>query len=79
MDSLKQYFQTDWSAMTLHDWLGLGITIVVFLFMIALYVYVLHPSNKQKLESYRHIPLDEDDFYNDTYNDTYKNTRENTP
>ena len=62
MDSVKEYFQTDWAAMTLHDWIGLGITIVVFFVMIALYVYVFHPSNKEKLESHRHIPLDDDDF-----------------
>ncbi|WP_455200689.1 cbb3-type cytochrome oxidase subunit 3 [Kaarinaea lacus] len=61
MDSVKEYFQTDWSAMTLHDWIGLGITVVVFFVMIALYVYVFHPSNKEKLESHRHIPLDDDD------------------
>jgi len=62
MDSVKEYFQTDWAAMTLHDWIGLGITIVVFFVMIALYVYVFHPSNKEKLESHRHIPLDDDDL-----------------
>ena len=69
MDSIKEYFQTDWSAMTLHDWIGLGITIVVFFVMIALYVYVFHPSNKEKLESHRHIPLDdEDSFYKEGEN-----------
>lgn len=62
MDKVKAYFQTDWAAMTMHDWIGLGITIVVFFVMVALYVYVFHPSNKAKLESYRHIPLDDDDF-----------------
>ena len=62
MDRVKEYFQTDWAAMTLHDWIGLGITIVVFFVMIALYVYVFHPSNKEKLESHRHIPLDDDEF-----------------
>ena len=66
MDSIRQYFQTDWSAMTLHDWIGLGITIVVFFVMIALYVYVFHPSNKEKLESYRHIPLDDDESFYDS-------------
>jgi cytochrome c oxidase cbb3-type subunit 4 len=40
----------------------LGITIVVFFIMIALYIYVFHPSNKEKLEAHRHIPLDDDDF-----------------
>ena len=62
MDSVKKYFQTDWAAMTLQDWIGLGITIVVFFVMIALYVYVFHPSNKEKLESHRQIPLDDDDI-----------------
>lgn len=60
MNSIKEYFQTDWAAMTLHDWLGLGITIVVFLMMIAIYVYIFHPANKERFESQRFIPLDED-------------------
>lgn len=59
MNSLREYFHTDWSAMTLHDWLGLAITLVVFLLMIALYMYVFHPAHKERLESQRHIPLDE--------------------
>ena len=60
MNSLKDYFHTDWSAMTSHDWIGLVMTIVVFLLMIGLYVYVLKPSNKEKFESQRFIPLDEE-------------------
>lgn len=62
MSKLQDYFHTDWAAMTLHDWLGLGITIVVFFVMVGLYVYVFHPANKERLESQRHIPLDDDDF-----------------
>lgn len=61
MNSLKDYFHTDWGAMTLHDWLGLGVTIVVFFVMVGLYVYVFHPANKQRFESHRYIPLDDDD------------------
>ena len=60
IDGFKDYFHTDWAAMTLHDWLGLSITIIVFLVMIALYVYILHPSNKEKLEAHRRIPLEDD-------------------
>lgn len=60
MNNLKDYFYTDWAAMTLHDWLGMGITIVVFFVMVGLYVYVFHPSNKERLEAHRFIPLDED-------------------
>lgn len=59
-DKLGDYLQTDWSAMTLHDWLGLFITIVVFFVMIGLYLYVFNPANKDKLEAHRNIPLDDD-------------------
>ena len=60
MNSFKEYFQTDWASMTLHDWLGLGITIVVFIVMIAIYSYIFHPANKKRLEAMRNIPFDED-------------------
>jgi len=62
VNSFKDYFHTDWAAMTLHDWLGMGITIVVFFVMIGLYVYVFHPANKERLESHRYIPLDDDEL-----------------
>lgn len=61
MSSLKEYFSTDWSALTLHDWIGLIMTVTVFFLMVALYVLVLHPKNKDKLESQRDIPIDDDD------------------
>jgi len=57
---VSEYFDTDWGAMTLQDWLGLIVTIVVFLLMIGLYMYVFHPANKAKLEAHRNIPLDDD-------------------
>jgi len=60
VNSLQEYFQTDWAAMTSSDWVGLIMTVVVFFLMIALYVYALHPSNREKLEAQRFIPLDED-------------------
>jgi uncharacterized iron-regulated membrane protein len=56
------YFHTDWAAMTLYDWLGLGVTLVVFFVMIGLYVYIFHPSNKEWLESQRHLPADDEHF-----------------
>ena len=55
---MNSYLSTDWGAMTLQDWLGLIVTIVVFLLMIGLYVLVFHPANKEKLEAQRHIPGD---------------------
>lgn len=63
MNSLREYFSSDWAAMTLHDWLGLGITIVVFIVMVAMYVYIFHPANKQRLEAHRFIPLEEDQVH----------------
>ena len=60
MNNLKDYFHTDWAAMTQHDWLGLVMTIAVFFVMVGLYAYVFHPSNKERLEAHRHIPLDDD-------------------
>ena len=60
MSSLLEYFHTDWEAMTVNDWIGTILTVVVFLLMVVLYIYALHPKNRDKLESQRHIPMEED-------------------
>lgn len=60
MSSLKEYFHTDWGAMTTNDWIGLILTVVIFLLMVGLYVYVLRPKNRDKLERQRFIPVDEE-------------------
>lgn len=60
MSSLKDYFHTDWEAMTVTDWVGTILTVVVFLLMVGLYAYVLRPKKRKELESNRFIPLDED-------------------
>ena len=67
MNNLKDYFHTDWSAMTQHDWIGLIMTIAVFFVMVGFYAYVFHPSNKERLESHRHIPLDDERLFPDHY------------
>ena len=46
--------------MTTNDWVGTVLTIVVFVLMIAAYVYALHPKNRDKLESHKNIPLDDE-------------------
>lgn len=61
MTDIANYFHTDWAAMTFHDWLGLLITIAVFLALIALFTYVYHPANREKLESRRFMPINEDE------------------
>ncbi len=60
MNSLKEYFQTDWEAMTGNDWIGLSMTVVAFILMIVVYFYALRPKNKEKLEKNRFIPMDDD-------------------
>jgi len=60
VNKLQEYFHTDWAAMTLHDWIGLLLTVTVFLALIYVYAYVLHPKNREKLESQRRLPDDEE-------------------
>ncbi len=62
MNNLSEYFSTDWAAMTTNDWVGVGLTVVVFLLILAAYVYALYPKNREKLEAQRFIPLDDDKF-----------------
>ncbi len=64
MSSLVDYFQTDWETMTTTDWVGTILTVVIFLLMVGLYVYVLRPKNRERLESYKHIPTDDDEQIN---------------
>ncbi|QEP43758.1 cbb3-type cytochrome c oxidase subunit 3 [Ectothiorhodospiraceae bacterium BW-2] len=47
--------------MTLNDWIGTILTVVVFFLMIWAYFYALRPKNRDELESRRHIPFDEDE------------------
>ncbi|MFW2373671.1 MAG: cbb3-type cytochrome oxidase subunit 3 [Gammaproteobacteria bacterium] len=63
---MMEYLQTDWAAMTLNDWIGTIVTVVIFILMIWAYVYTFHPKNKEKLESRRHIPLDDDNDAEDS-------------
>jgi cytochrome c oxidase cbb3-type subunit 4 len=59
--SLAEYFHTDWEAMTTNDWIGTILTVVIFLLMVGLYVYVLRPKNRDKFEPHKNIPLDDED------------------
>lgn len=60
MNSLSEYFETDWAAMTATDWVGTIVTVAIFVLMIAAYVYTFRPKNRDKLEARRHIPFEED-------------------
>ncbi len=46
--------------MTASDYVGLAMTIIVFLLMAAAYLYAFHPKNREKLNSYGDIPLRDD-------------------
>ncbi len=46
--------------MTVTDWVGTILTVVIFLLMVGLYVYVLRPKTRKRLEAKRFIPLDDD-------------------
>jgi cytochrome c oxidase cbb3-type subunit 4 len=60
VNTLQQHFHTEWASMTLPDWIGVIVTVAVFLVMVGLYVFVFLPSNKEKLEAHRYMPLEED-------------------
>lgn len=60
MSSLAEYFETDWHAMTATDWVGTILTVVIFVLMVVAYFQVFRPKNRDKLESRKHIPFDED-------------------
>ncbi|MCG7872518.1 MAG: cbb3-type cytochrome c oxidase subunit 3 [Candidatus Thiodiazotropha lotti] len=57
---MKEYFSTNWEAMTTNDWIGMIMTVVTFFLMIGVYFYALRPKNKDKLEKNRFIPMDDD-------------------
>jgi cbb3-type cytochrome oxidase subunit 3 len=50
---LKSYFQTDWESMTNADWAGLVIVLLLSAVMVALYIWVFKPGNRDKFEQYR--------------------------
>ena len=50
---IRDFFHTEWNAMTTTGWTGLAIVIVLFFLMLGLYVWVFAPSNRDKLEQYR--------------------------
>ena len=72
VNKLREYFHPEWAAMTVPDWVGMIMTIAIFLIMIALIVYVLHPSNKEKLEAQRYLPIDDDHLNMEVKNERAK-------
>lgn len=51
----------DTQAMTTNDWLGVFFLLVAALGMVATYVMVFRPSNKERFESQAAMALDDED------------------
>ncbi|MCF7989445.1 MAG: cbb3-type cytochrome c oxidase subunit 3 [Thiohalocapsa sp.] len=47
--------------MTATDWVGTILTVVIFVLMVVAYFQVFRPKNRDKLESRKHIPFEEDE------------------
>jgi len=62
VNSIYEFFATDWEAMTHADWTGLIIVLALTALMIALYAWIFKPANRDHFEQYR-------DFVNDDFMD----------
>ena len=66
MTRLMEYLHTDWAAMSRNDWLGVAFTILAFVAMIAVYVLVFNPKNKETLNSQADMALRDENEYNNS-------------
>lgn len=66
MTKLMDYLHTDWAAMTRNDWLGVFFTVLAFVAMIAVYVLVFNPRNKDALNSQGDMALRDEGEYNNS-------------
>ena len=64
MTKILDYLHTDWEAMTRNDWLGVFFTVAAFVAMVAVYVLVFNPRNKEALNSHGDIALRDEADYN---------------
>ena len=64
MTKLLGYLGMDVAAMSANDWLGVFFSLVAFIGMVAVYVMVFRPANKDTFESQRGMALDDEDHIN---------------
>ena len=50
--------------MTTNDWIGTILTVVIFLLMVVAYFQVFRPKNRDRLESKKYIPFEDDNESN---------------
>ncbi len=65
MNSIREFFATDWAAMTHADWTGMIIALVLAALMIGLYTWIFKPANRDHFEQHR-------DFVNDDNDEDWK-------
>ena len=66
MTKLMDYFHTDWAAMTTNDWQGVIFTVLAVVAMIAVYVLVFNPRNKDAFNAQGDMPLRDEGEYNNS-------------
>lgn len=62
MNSLAEYFHTDWAAMTATDWFGTLLTVAITVLMALAYFQVFRPKNREALEARKYLPFAEERF-----------------
>jgi cbb3-type cytochrome oxidase subunit 3 len=60
------YLHTDWAAMSRNDWIGVVFTILAFVAMVAVYVLVFNPKNKDAFDSQSDMALRDESEYNNS-------------
>ncbi len=60
MSTLQEYFRTDWDAMTGSDWVGMAISLVMFILMAGVYIWVFLPGNRAGFEKNRDFVMRDD-------------------
>jgi len=63
---LMDYLHTDWAAMSRNDWIGVVFTVLAFVAMVAVYVLVFNPKNKDAFDSQSDMALRDEGEYNNS-------------
>jgi len=66
VNSLREFFSTDWAAMTHADWSGLIIVLVLTVLMVGVYFWTFNPKNRDKFEQHRDFVNEDHEHHKDT-------------
>lgn len=64
MTRLMEYLHTDWEAMSRNDWIGVVLTVLAFVAMVAVYMLVFNPRNKEAFNSQGDMALRDEGEHN---------------